>query len=266
MTLFEVDEAANRIRKEVDEDANIIFGSSVEEDLNGRLRVSVVATGIDAARSQPRSRRRPRWADAWRRRPRPETLTPGSGQPSGAGAARAGDGLPVAGRWPRPGARRAAAPPMVLARPGLASGRRLRPGPLGPVADAVARGRGSSGRQRPGLAAAAARRPSRCGAACGRPAARPPVPGVSNGIRRIFQEMTGGGPDAPQPARRRWQPRLGHAAEQRSGASGRAPAWPSAAPQPGRDRASTSRPSCAGRSTEPTDGCARAAKLRRIFK
>src|SRR5918992_2413386 len=49
MTLFEVDEAANRIRKEVDEDANIIFGSSIEEDINGRLRVSVVATGIDAA-------------------------------------------------------------------------------------------------------------------------------------------------------------------------------------------------------------------------
>jgi len=49
MTLFEVDEAANRIRREVDEDANIIFGSSVEEALNGRLRVSVVATGIDAA-------------------------------------------------------------------------------------------------------------------------------------------------------------------------------------------------------------------------
>jgi cell division protein FtsZ len=53
MTLFEVDEAANRIRKEVDEDANIIFGSSVEEDLNGRLRVSVVATGIDAVVPQP---------------------------------------------------------------------------------------------------------------------------------------------------------------------------------------------------------------------
>jgi cell division protein FtsZ len=48
MTLFEVDEAANRIRKEVDEDANIIFGSSVDESMNGRLRVSVVATGIDA--------------------------------------------------------------------------------------------------------------------------------------------------------------------------------------------------------------------------
>ena len=52
MTLFEVDEAANRIRKEVDEDAQIIFGTSVEEDLNGRLRVSVVATGIDARDGQ----------------------------------------------------------------------------------------------------------------------------------------------------------------------------------------------------------------------
>jgi len=48
MTLFEVDEAANRIRKEVDEDANIIFGTSIDETMNGRMRVSVVATGIDA--------------------------------------------------------------------------------------------------------------------------------------------------------------------------------------------------------------------------
>ena len=48
MTLFEVDEAANRIRKEVDEEANIIFGSSIDENMNGRIRVSVVATGIDA--------------------------------------------------------------------------------------------------------------------------------------------------------------------------------------------------------------------------
>ncbi len=48
MTLFEVDEAANRIRREVDEEANIIFGSSVDEEMNGRIRVSVVATGIDA--------------------------------------------------------------------------------------------------------------------------------------------------------------------------------------------------------------------------
>jgi cell division protein FtsZ len=48
MTLFEVDEAANRIRDEVDSDANIIFGSTFDEKLQGTMRVSVVATGIAA--------------------------------------------------------------------------------------------------------------------------------------------------------------------------------------------------------------------------
>jgi cell division protein FtsZ len=48
MTLFEVDEAANRIREEVDPDANIIFGSTFDEGLSGKMRISVVATGIDA--------------------------------------------------------------------------------------------------------------------------------------------------------------------------------------------------------------------------
>ena len=55
MTLFEVDEAANRIREEVDPEANIIFGSTFDERLEGKMRISVVATGIDAeAVSQPR--------------------------------------------------------------------------------------------------------------------------------------------------------------------------------------------------------------------
>src|SRR5690348_2608904 len=55
MTLFEVDEAANRIREEVDPEANIIFGSTFDEALEGRMRISVVATGIDAeALAQPR--------------------------------------------------------------------------------------------------------------------------------------------------------------------------------------------------------------------
>jgi len=55
LTLFEVDEAANRIRDEVDPDAKIIFGSSLDESLNGRMRVSVVATGIDAeAMAEPK--------------------------------------------------------------------------------------------------------------------------------------------------------------------------------------------------------------------
>lgn len=47
LTLFEVDEAANKIRAEVDPDANIIVGSSYDERLDGKMRVSVVATGID---------------------------------------------------------------------------------------------------------------------------------------------------------------------------------------------------------------------------
>ncbi len=48
MKLFEVDEAANRIRAEVDPDANIIVGSTFNQELEGRVRVSVVATGIEA--------------------------------------------------------------------------------------------------------------------------------------------------------------------------------------------------------------------------
>ncbi len=47
LTLYEVDEAANRIRSEVDPDANIIVGSTFDSSLDGRMRVSVVATGID---------------------------------------------------------------------------------------------------------------------------------------------------------------------------------------------------------------------------
>ena len=49
LTLFELDEAANRIREEVDPNANIIVGSTMDDTLEGGMRVSVVATGIDAA-------------------------------------------------------------------------------------------------------------------------------------------------------------------------------------------------------------------------
>jgi len=48
LTLFELDEAANRIREEVDQEANIIVGSTLDPDMEGVMRVSVVATGIDA--------------------------------------------------------------------------------------------------------------------------------------------------------------------------------------------------------------------------
>ncbi len=48
LTLFELDEAANIIRKMVDEEANIIVGSTLDPEMNGAIRVSVVATGIEA--------------------------------------------------------------------------------------------------------------------------------------------------------------------------------------------------------------------------
>jgi len=55
LTLHEVDEAANRIRDAVDPDANIIVGAALDETLEGRVRVSVVATGIDLAHAiEPR--------------------------------------------------------------------------------------------------------------------------------------------------------------------------------------------------------------------
>jgi cell division protein FtsZ len=52
VTLFEVDQAAHRIGEEVDKDANIMFGMSLDDSLSGRIRVSVVATGIDNAAPQ----------------------------------------------------------------------------------------------------------------------------------------------------------------------------------------------------------------------
>ncbi len=49
MTLFEADQAANRIREEVDSNANIIFGATFDEKLAGKIRISVVATGIESS-------------------------------------------------------------------------------------------------------------------------------------------------------------------------------------------------------------------------
>ena len=48
ITLYEVDEAANRIKQEIDEEANIIYGTTCDDRLEGVVRVSIVATGIDA--------------------------------------------------------------------------------------------------------------------------------------------------------------------------------------------------------------------------
>jgi cell division protein FtsZ len=73
LTLYEVDEAASRIRQEVDEEANIILGATFDSALDGVVRVSVVATGIDQAtieRAEPLPRTSSRPA------PQPIALAP----------------------------------------------------------------------------------------------------------------------------------------------------------------------------------------------
>ncbi len=52
LTLYEVDEAASRIREEVDQDCNIILGATFDPDMNNKIRVAVVATGTDATMVQ----------------------------------------------------------------------------------------------------------------------------------------------------------------------------------------------------------------------
>jgi cell division protein FtsZ len=110
MTLFEVDEAANRIRAEVDPDANIIVGSTFNQSLEGRVRVSVVATGIDTLPKEQGHPERalPVAAKPWRETP--------LSQP------------PLAAN-PAPAPVRAAPPPVAAAAPAPAAA------PANPVGD-----------------------------------------------------------------------------------------------------------------------------------
>ena len=93
LTLFEVDEAANRIRDEVDPEANIIFGSTYDDKMESKMRVSVVSTGIDAAETA---------------KPRPVTLSlvakdrPQGQLPGTAAPAAAPMGSPAAEAAPQP--------------------------------------------------------------------------------------------------------------------------------------------------------------------
>ncbi|MFE0759028.1 cell division protein FtsZ [Inquilinus sp. NPDC058860] len=84
MTLYEVDEATNRIRDEVDPDANIIFGSTFDESMEGKVRVSVVATGIDMAINQaqrPQTYSTTTLPGADRAKPQQPAVAPAAPQP-----------------------------------------------------------------------------------------------------------------------------------------------------------------------------------------
>ena len=125
LTLFEVDEAATRIREEVDQDANIIVGATFDETLDGVIRVSVVATGIEQARSRATRSGSGRSAAA------PARLH--AGQPSGrsdrAAARRQCSAWPSAPRsWKRRAPRRPAAAAPQRAR-AASSARRWRRSP-----------------------------------------------------------------------------------------------------------------------------------------
>ncbi|MGI9420667.1 MAG: cell division protein FtsZ [Geminicoccaceae bacterium] len=90
MTLFEVDEAANRVREEVDPEANIIVGSTMDESMDGQMRVSVVATGIDAGdqpaygQGQPAVEQQPQAAPTFRLRPQGQPAAGGQDGPRAA--------------------------------------------------------------------------------------------------------------------------------------------------------------------------------------
>ena len=101
ISLFEVDEAVNRVRSEVDPDANVIFGSTFDQSMEGRMRVSVVATGIDAAQMRETSGggQRPQIVTE-RRRPITPVSAPGEQRqtPVFGPAARSVEPVPVSPR------------------------------------------------------------------------------------------------------------------------------------------------------------------------
>ena len=111
LTLYEVDEAATRIREEVDQDANIIVGATFDEGLEGIIRVSVVATGIDHIVAQrPAAPAESRIAEAAQRARadvhRGERPEPMPARPAGAPPAHAAAWPERRGRRHRAGRRR----------------------------------------------------------------------------------------------------------------------------------------------------------------
>jgi len=133
MTLFEVDAAANRIREEVDDEANIIFGSAIDETLAGKVRVSVVATGIESA---IKTAERPRLVAVSNggmvelgteaisaAAPEGDASTPPTGTPGTAGGTQP---IPL-----RPAAAPVGLPPGIGARPAMRPA--VAPAPQGPA-------------------------------------------------------------------------------------------------------------------------------------
>ena len=254
MTLHEVDEAANRIREEVDADANIIFGSTFDATMQGRMRVSVVATGIAAMAAQ---------------QPAPNYLSLDMNRPMQTGQpALSRPVAPPVGRVAMPAAAVAPPPPPVAAAPVAArrgtAGRSATgaavmapppaPAPMAAVAQAGA-GPGAGRSAGHGAGARAGRRAPIAAqvmmvAPVEAPAAPPPAPRRWRRQRRSLPR--------PPPAARRGGPaaagRRERLARQPSGAQGRRCGPPSRS----RDRlprgrlARAARPTCSSASPAPS--------------
>jgi cell division protein FtsZ len=110
MRLMEVDEAANHIKELVDPDANIIWGSAFNNDLDGKIRVSVVATGIDA-QDNAMTPAAPAKVFAFPGRATSEPAPRAAPQPQMVVPARAPEPQPVAQAAAEPGGRRSCAWP-----------------------------------------------------------------------------------------------------------------------------------------------------------
>jgi cell division protein FtsZ len=91
MRLLEVDEAANHIRDLVDPDANIIWGSAFNQELEGKIRVSVVATGIDADARPPEAAPEPTRSFSFGSRKTDENTSFRPSEPSTPAAGQAGE-------------------------------------------------------------------------------------------------------------------------------------------------------------------------------
>lgn len=86
MRLMEVDEAASHIKELVDPDANIIWGSAFNDNLNGKIRVSVVATGIEASAATAPEPRAPQFFSSPMRKPEEPKVEPQAAAPIAAPA------------------------------------------------------------------------------------------------------------------------------------------------------------------------------------
>ncbi|WP_017999980.1 cell division protein FtsZ [Paracoccus sp. N5] len=222
LTLFEMDEAAEKIREKVDADANIIVGSTMDPSMEGTIRVSVVATGIDASAAEIPAPRRGmkepltqnppvtqrveeelpvpprRVAPAAEAAPQPMMQPRVQAQPAAPAARYEEEDMPRPAYQPE--LRQPAAAPPRDALNGDAGGfvaPSRAPAPAGTPSDAVM--------QR--LAAAVQKAPERQAAAQGRPAqqqqpAADPARGQGRmaGLSRMLERISGHGEQAEKPA------------------------------------------------------------------